>query len=464
MTMEKNTDVDKIIRQEEGRQISAKEEESVLKERLADGDADAAARSAQQSRDEKVRAFSLDLELDDYGPDPEIVRRDEETSAEVETASELSDIPQDGDDDSSKKNKKKNAPMNGCLKRILYVFIILVLSMTIAYFAISYMMDALGINKSDDPIDFEIPSGASTQMIADSLVEKGVIDNALYFRVYAKLSNADGKFQLGTFTLSADMGYSEIVRVLQTSTPRAEVTVTIPEGYTVPEIAFLLEEKEVCTQEEFYSALTHGDFDYDFIDAIPNDEAHAGRIYRLEGYLFPDTYNFYIGSSGKAVVEKMLNNFDSKFTPELRQKIAAADLTIDETVILASLIQGEAAKVDDMKGVSRVLFNRMDPNSGFAKLELCSTRDYVRAILPGISGSDVKDSPYNTYERSGLPVGAINNPGMDAINAVFSPSEDPHIKQCYFFATDYDTGITYFNKTFAQHEYTCRKYGIGAYG
>ena len=114
--------------------------------------------------------------------------------------------------------------------------------------------------------------------------------------------------------------------------------------------------------------------------------------------------------------------------------------------------------------VSRVLTNRMQPNSGYPKLECCSTRDYVNAIMPSLGGVQVTTSAYNTYIREGLPVGAINNPGLLAIEAALNPSDDAEYENCYFFATDYDSGITYFSKTFSQHVAICRKYKIGMYG
>ncbi len=456
--MDKNKEIDQILKAVEGRNLSIESEEKQLKKTVGDAEPSETLKTACEKRADKVRAFSLDVELDDFGPDPAITSDTHVLPLDADPKVECTLTKADKD------AKEKKSKAGVCLKRVLYIVSILLLSILIAGFATSYLMDAVGINKSDDPIDVEIPQGSSTQQIADILVEKGAIDNALYFRIYSRLTKADGKYQLGTFTLSADMGYTGIVNVLQTATPRANVTVTIPEGYTVEQIAELLEDNGVCKEEEFFDAVVNGDFDYDFIKVISSDEQREGRIYQLEGYLFPDTYNFYENSSGEAVVERMLQNFDNKINENVREKMSTANLTIDETIILASLIQGEAAKPEDMKGVSRVLFNRMESGSGYAKLELDSTRDYVQGILPSIEGIEVTGSAYNTYVREGLPVGAINNPGMEAIEAVFSPSEAPEIINCYFFATDYDTGITYFNETFAQHEHTCRKYGIGAYG
>lgn len=246
--------------------------------------------------------------------------------------------------------------------------------------------------------------------------------------------------------------------VEQEEDPAADtVRVTLREGLTVPEMAAVLEENEVCSAADFITAVQTVDYDYDFLKNLPTDD---GRPYRLEGYLFPDTYEFYVGSNASAVVNRLLANFQRR-TEELLPQIEEMGWTLDEAVIFASMIQGEADTTANMARVSRVLHNRLAPGSGFAKLQLCSTRDYVNH-LPQDGGFDLEalKQSYNTYYREGLPLGAINNPGLDALRAALNPSEDATIKQCYYFATDYKTGITYFSKTYAEHQAIIKKYGI----
>jgi len=424
---------------------------------------------AAAKRSEKIQNFKLELTLDDD------LAAAEETVAPLPTRSDVPDEAAtapteeqpaaEGDLPAKKPKRKKKS--GGCLKKIIYAFVVAALSVTLAWFVIIFLIDSVALNRSDKPIDIEIPAGANTKQIAAILEENGIIEHPICFRLFSKITRADGKFQQGAFSLTANMGYATVVDVLQTMTPRETATVTIPEGFTIEEIAKLLDEKGICKKENFYSAVISNEYDYDFVKAIPtaaDGKEYAGRIYLLEGYLFPDTYNFYLDSSGETVVKRMLENFNTKLTPDIRSAIAARGYTIDEAIIIASIIQGEAAKVEDMKGVSKVLFNRMEPNSGYPKLQCDSTGDYVREILPSIGGIEVTSSAYDTYEKEGLPVGAINNPGMDAIEALLNPSTDSAVKDCYFFATDYDTGITYFSKTYAQHEKTCRKYKIGMYG
>ena len=235
------------------------------------------------------------------------------------------------------------------------------------------------------------------------------------------------------------------------------VRVTLREGLTVPEMAAILEEKEVCSAADFITAVQTVDYSYDFLQGLPTDD---GRAYRLEGYLFPDTYEFYVGSNASNVINRLLKNFEKR-TADLLPQIEAMGWTMDQAVIFASMIQGEADTTTNMAKVSRVLHNRLASGSGFAKLQLCSTRDYVNH-LPQDAGFDVEalKQAYNTYYREGLPVGAINNPGLDALTAALNPSTDATIMQCYYFATDYKTGITYFSKTYAEHQAVIKKYGI----
>jgi len=213
-----------------------------------------------------------------------------------------------------------------------------------------------------------------------------------------------------------------------------------------------LEEKGICTANDFINEVQNGNFNYDFARSVPYNK---DRVYRLEGYLFPDTYNFQIGTDAHEVADRMLSNLNNQLTNEVRQQIESRGWTIDQALTMASLIEGEAASKEDMESVSRVLQNRLEPGSGFSKLQLCSTRDYVNDLK-----ATVEVKAYNTYQRDGLPVGPINNPGLQALMAALNPSEDEYIKTCYYFATDYEDGKTYFSQTFAQHQAIIDEHGI----
>lgn len=369
---------------------------------------------------------------------------------------------------SKKKKKKKNSAAVTAAKAIFYIIFVLGVSGVLTYFGIVGIIDLLGLNKSSQTISVSIPIGSTTKDIASILHENGVIDQPVIFRLYSRLTGADGGYQPhDQLELSPDMGYGDLIDALSAEQKREEVTITIPEGFTLMEIAALLEEKKVCSQEEFERALVTGDYsEYDFLQSQPTektDKKYANRVYDLEGYLFPDTYNFFTHSSAYSAICKMLDNFDVRLSTDMRTALKAKDMTIDEAVILASIIQGEAANSVDMAKVSRVLYNRLKDTDEFPKLQCDSTTDYIIEVL-GTNDETAVRKAYDTYICEGLPVGAICNPGLDALNAVLSPTADKDIQKCYYFATDYDTGITYYSRTYSQHEKVCKKYGIGMYG
>ncbi len=402
---------------------------------------------------EKREKAGLDPLPEDEPPKeaPEIT--DEETVSEEE-------IPVAPRHAKDKKDKKTN----GCLRGIFLFIFILAVCGGLAYFIVVGALDFSGLNKSESKIEVVIPQGTSTQQIAAILEENDLIDQPLIFRLYSRFTGRDGTYQAGIYSLSADMGYQNLMAVIIAGNPRETVTVTIPEGFTIDQIAEKLAENNVCTTADFYDALLNETYDYDFFSSIPQASdggVYEGRIYRLEGYLFPDTYEFFIESSGKNVIDKFLSNFDSKFTTAMKSAMQARGLTLDDVVIMASIAEKEAATDADMPKVTRVLYNRLD--SDYTRLECDSTALYVKDLMPNIQGAEIINQAYDTYSRSGLTAGAICNPGLAALEAAVYPSDDSYIAQCYYFAND-TQGNTYYSKTFAAHEAVCRKYGIGMYG
>lgn len=489
-------DIDKILKDiEADKQLKQREEEAARK--LLQVDEQAADRLLEERRN-KVSGFKLNLDFqNDFGDVPHSWSSpQQEVSSEANPEAEPADNgeadalpaqadsqggeshtrPQaqhmdptddskedDEDEDSVGKRSKKSE--KGCLRSIIYAVFVLAISGVLAYFVIVGGLDFIGINKSETkvPVTLTQEQCEDPKLVADVLQKAGVIEQPLVFRLYCWFKKADGTFQpQNEIAISPNSSYGAIVAILQT-TVREVVTVTFPEGSTIAEIAAKLEKNNVCTATDFYNALQAGNYDFDFIAEIPTGKEYDGRFNMLEGYIFPDTYDFYVGSSGETVVRKFLNAFDNRVDATRRAAIKAKGMTLNEVLTLASIIQWEAAKAEDMYGVSRVIHNRLNNPSVFPKLECDSTQRYVDSVTPPIGGQRVQNKDYDTYIRSGLPVGPINNPGLDAIDAAISPSEDSKIIKCYFFATDMKTGITYFRKTLAEHIAVCRKYGIGMY-
>lgn len=492
-------ELDKILSDIEADKLARQREEARLSEELQ-APPDTIAR-IQEERKTKVSRFQLNLDLDEefaehIPADTAAAEAAEEPVAEPAPSAEttqpapaeapaetadpvapeepVTDPPEEpateAEDEppaaQSRRKKGQNKTTWGCIRGIIYAVIVLGISGVLAYFAITGGIDITGLNKSSQQVDVEIPIGASTEQIAAILKENKLIDQPLVFRMYSRLTKADGTYQPGLFTLSPDLGYQGLIDKLQNTKARETVRVTVPEGSTIDAIAKLLEDKKVCEKSAFYEALIYGDYDYDFLDEVPAKtngeypEKNKGRVYRLEGYLFPDTYEFYTESSGEAAVRKFLDNFAVKFSTTLRAAMKAEGMTLDDAVILASIIQGEAADEENMPRVSRVLHNRLDHPGDYPRLQCDSTGRYSASLAPVIEGLEITNEGYDTYKRNGLPVGPINNPGLAALKAAVMPTDEAAYQAYYYFANDRQ-GNTYYSKTYTEHVQTCRKHGIG---
>lgn len=229
------------------------------------------------------------------------------------------------------------------------------------------------------------------------------------------------------------------------------VKITFTEGKTIAQFAALLEENGVCSADAFIAEANASDSL--FISVIPNPE---DRPFILEGYVFPDTYEFYLNESPKNALSRFLKNTEKKLDDAIRTRADEIGCTVDEILIIASIIQKEAGIVSQMKTVSSVLHNRL--NSSYAKLECDVTYNYIKdTLMPFLCGDEWNDSVYEkyadlyyTYRFSGLPAGPICNPGIDAINAALYPEETDY----YYFVTDSE-GNYYYSKTFVEHQRIC---------
>ena len=226
------------------------------------------------------------------------------------------------------------------------------------------------------------------------------------------------------------------------------MTVTIPEGYSAPQIGELLEKNGVCSKSDFLLTLNTYDFTYySLIAAIQEDK---NRCYKLEGYLFPDTYNFNLDKPVADAVGVLLRGAESK----INGVFSHPDLTTDQLVILASLIEKEAAGTEDMRKVSSVFHNRL--NAGM-RLQSDATIHYVeRYLKPNLTGDiDRYNSFYNTYKCEALPAGPICNPSVRALRAAAEPAETDYL----YFAADSE-GKFYYAATYEEHLRNCEKAGI----
>lgn len=234
--------------------------------------------------------------------------------------------------------------------------------------------------------------------------------------------------------------------------PLPTVRVTFPEGWNVIETAQKLEASGVCSAEEFIALTTDSDYldtlNYTVLEGIAENESIA---FKLEGFVFPDTYEFYEGESAEKALNRFLKNTESRFTAEMKQRADELGMSITDVLTLASIIQEEASDPAEMPMVSSVFHNRLN-SSAYPRLQSDVTRNYVRLTLNG--STYLADSTtdysllYDTYECTDLPAGPICNPGINAINAALYPEESEY----YFFFTDAE-GKYYYNTDYETHQY-----------
>lgn len=350
------------------------------------------------------------------------------------------------------RKKRRKSAFARVMIGIIIVGISALLSMVIIFGA----QDAFGFGKADRAIAFEVPQNATVADVAELLEEKGVVNSAFLFRVYYKLNNPEGSFHYGTYTLNSNMSYSMIITELfKYGASREEVSVTFPEGFTLYQMATRLEEKGVCSADDFIAAADNTEsFGYAFEADLTDDPM---KYHRLEGFLFPDTYFFYKNDSPANVIKKMLDNYQAKIEP-YKVRMQELGMTEEDTIRLASIIQEEAGKTSEMEKVSSVYHNRLDSPSVYPLLQADPTRVYARELkeqMGTVVNQEILDA-YDTYKSGGLPPGAICNPGEDAIKAALNPADTDY----YFFCSNLKTGKFYYAKTYEEHQVNLRKAGL----
>ncbi|MFA5675524.1 MAG: endolytic transglycosylase MltG [Christensenellales bacterium] len=308
----------------------------------------------------------------------------------------------------------------------------------------------------------EIRAGSSLSKIAMLLYEEGIIRNKFVFQLYVDLNDMSSSLKAGRYDLSPSMTMEQIAAILKEGDGgRKTKTVTFTEGSSVEIIASRLVAAEIFDEQrrgEFLALCNDAEAfsDYDFISKLA-DEAADGRKYLLEGYLFPDTYEFYIDAEPKDIIRRLLNQFDNVFTVTFEDRAKELGLSVNEAVTLASIVEWEALP-KDYKKVSSVFYNRIKDKM---RLDSCATLAYVTGErkLQYTAEERGMDSPYNTYKLTGLPIGPVGNPGQKAIEAALYP-DDEYIKEgyLYFCNKDPETGELAFAKTLKEHDKNVEKY------
>ncbi len=349
------------------------------------------------------------------------------------------------------RKKRRNRQTLRIYGVIMMLVLIFVVSITLSVGIIQVGKDMLGLEGTETLMVFNIPEGATTSEIAEMLHEKGVIKIPKAFIYFSRLSRADASYIAGDHEVSSAMAYEEIINELSGNAiaeDQVAVNVMFPEGCTLVEAADKLQEAKVCEASKFLYYFNAGNLGYDFENYLPKN---AGlKFYRMEGYLFPDTYTFYEEMEPDAVCQKIYVNFDSKITPEMYKRMKEINMSLDEVITLASIVQREAANEDEMPKIASVFLNRMKNPAEFAgKLQSDPTSKYVDDVIRRYETlqNDQMYEAYDTYKCAGLPAGAICNPGLAAINAVLYPEKTGF----YYFYANVDTKTTYFARTLEEH-------------
>ncbi len=339
----------------------------------------------------------------------------------------------------------KKAKKKGCLSALIWMGCIVLISAGLAAALIFGVSDYLGLGKAEDAV-VNIQQGMSTSEIAAELKQAGVIRQPLLFRLYSKLKKYDGTYRYGTHTFDRDDSYGSIVTELQTERALADmVKVQFLELSTIDSMAAKLEESGVCSAADFKTAVRQAEFDFDFVDEIPVKEVY----YRLEGYIFPDTYFFYnyggVDCATQAIL-KGLKELDLRFTQQMRQDAAGRGYSFHQIMTMASIIEMEAggASYEDKQKVAAVFYNRLEGVNWEEPKYLGSS---PTKLYPYGSGR------YNTYTTEGLPPGPLCSPGEDSIRAAVYPAADCGAT---YFVTDSEMKY-YFSESYSEHNATIRK-------
>lgn len=344
--------------------------------------------------------------------------------------------------------------------KIMLAIIVIGISVFLSVAILFCAQDMFGVNKPDEVVLVDIPKNAGLSQVADKLQAVGVIRSADLFKVYFKLSKPTGEFQYGTYSLNPSMSYDIIIEELfKYASTKEEVTVTFPEGFTLYQMAQRLESSGVCTARDFLNTVNNMDFGFDFEKDVPGDPL---RYNKLEGYLFPDTYNFFKDGNPADVATKMLYNFENKMSEELLAQMEEMGFTLEETLTIASIVQKEAGKSNEMRMVASVYYNRLKNKGVYPNLQADPTRGYAELIeeqmqiIDGITPNEEILNAYDTYEGKGLPPGPICNPGLDAIEATLNPADTDY----FYFCNNLDTGEFFYAKTLEEHERNLVKAGL----
>ncbi|MBQ4569252.1 MAG: endolytic transglycosylase MltG [Ruminococcus sp.] len=434
----------------------------------------------ERYRRQRVEQFRLRIEDEAEKPKAEPVSdftdeitsfSDETTKAQIERASKKELRRQKKEE---KKVQRIKAGRNKKVFRIAWIVMVIVLSVVISHFLVSGSNDFLAIKRTDETLaTIRIEAGDTPARIGEKLADKGVIDSKAFFTLFANITGKVDDVEPGVYHIPCNKDYLGILNHLQfTGNRQTTITLQITEGTNVQELADILYEAGVTyDKEEFLRLCNSDEFDEEFyfIDAIEDDPK---RVYKLEGYLFPDTYEFYVDEAPDITIRRFLNNFEARFFEDEYQVDGyettmtinglihdEGKYTIDEYVNIASIVLGESANEEDMYNVSSVIHNRLDFGAEYDihSLGMDSTAFYPYKNIDAVP-KDIRDtfvSDYDTYNNEGLPPSAICSPSAEALIATLVPADTNYLYFCHSASGD-----AYYAETYGEHLTNLSKAGL----
>ena len=382
----------------------------------------------------------------------------------------------------TKKSKKKTKKKRRWLRNLIWATVIVGISATLAICCVLVFFDMYPITETNAvDIEIHIPQGATVEEIANLLhseheAENGkkyrLIEYPLAFRLVSKLSEDGRSYNYGAYTISTADGYQTIINNLKTPSTRHVKTmrITFKEGLTLGQMADAYADKMVDVMKEAdddendlkkmkesyrnkFLKACEKDYNLEFEKYI---QPNVLRLKKYEGYLFPDTYEFFVDDEAEVVVRRMLTEFQKRIVTPLFEQIGDSGMTFDQVITLASIVQNEAGDTGQLAGVAGVFRNRLANSDKFPRLESDPTKLYARTVVSVYSNDEEQIRSYNTYEGFGLPPGPISSPSFEAVKAVLNPEKSDF----FYFCHNIETKEVFYGKTLAEHEQNLYKAGI----
>lgn len=309
--------------------------------------------------------------------------------------------------------------MKKSIRKGLFICIIVLAVLVIIGGALLYLNSAYD-SDNNAYVTFAVEEGDTTDSIATRLEEESLIKSATKYKIISKLYRYDGNYKTGSYSISPSMTCSEIGEVLISGVSQGQL-ITIPEGYTIDDVAATLEEAGVTTAESFLETAQSGDFSsFSFLDEAQTGENH------LEGFLFPNTYMFTEDMDDTMIITTMLSEYENAIPDDMEERAEELGYSSYEILIIASIIEKEAQADEDRAYVTSVIYNRLEIDM---PLQMCSSIQYILGYAKAnLTTADTQiESPYNTYLNAGLPPGPLCSPGLESIEAALNPADTDYL-------------------------------------